>query len=139
MSVTFTVKNDTDKSVIEHITCDCLGQDDDCKYCGGTGDLPETHAESKFQLNVANLSFTLLAKSLGIPLQMYGEINPYVIIERLEGEINQDVLKMKTNDRLMGMWAPSIDENKKRMERYYSSLNSIVQQAIKLNENVLWF
>ena len=139
MSVTFSVKNDSDKSISEPITCDCLGQDDDCKYCGGTGDLPETITESKYQLNITNTSFALLAKSLGMPLQRDGEINPHVILERLEAEMNQDVLKMKTNDRFMGMWASSLDENKNRMERYYRSLHSIVRQAINLNENVLWY
>jgi len=82
MTMTISILDDPDMSLIEHESCACSAQPT-CAYCQGTG--VQIIRRSIFTLDLTNQNFVTIFCGLGLPFQnCLGKLHPYRVLSAID-------------------------------------------------------
>lgn len=137
MSITISILNDEDKSLVETYECDCLYTNGgmanaSCICCEGTGQVRWSY--SKWQLNMSCRNFGTLWSSLGLSRQSEGTIHPLVLKRVLDSFIPD--LAVRSPFMIDNVYDFGISNE--QIITYVAKLLMICDEALKREELVCW-
>lgn len=146
MTVTLTIQNNDaycdahlpdSIKMDEDLSCQCAEStgvaDDHCPVCFGTGVLPNFKIYP-FVLELSNTNFTLIMSALGLSVDTYGEILPHKLwlsLRSLSPLLLERSIRTGDNEFYLGV-------DTQQSERYIKELTSIVHEALRREELIIW-
>ena len=135
MSITFTIRNDRDESVVEEFECAYEGpecRNPRCPDCHGKG--VTVLKSSKWEMNVANGNASLILSSLGFPWDDCGTLNANALLKAIDScSADRMVRAEYTEGNLISC---GVDHS--RATHYLTRLREIAVEAARREELVCW-
>ncbi len=136
MSVTLTIANDTDQSIVERYDCQCAWDGSaprsDCLDCHGKGEVVFT--SSRWQINMANGNFHTIFSALGLSTECCGDIDPRTLAKAIKAYIPG--LAVRATVQEGNMISCGLDDD--QVSRRLDVLLEIAEEAARREERIIW-